>query len=91
MDVTVRETVNASKEKFGPKDLAKVFEDATKVIVAKGKKVVTFDMKKVSTKDAEFQKAVIGPSGNLRAPSIRTGKTMFVGFSEDAYGERFSK
>ena len=28
---------------------------------------------------------LLGPSGNLRAPTIRKGKTLFVGFSEDAY------
>ncbi|MCR9244108.1 MAG: hypothetical protein NXI31_03695 [bacterium] len=32
--------------------------------------------------------AAIGPSGNLRAPTLRTGKTWFVGFSADAWDER---
>jgi hypothetical protein len=82
--------VNAGKEKFGPKDLVHVFGDATKVIVAKGKKVITFDLKATDTSDPDFRKAVIGPSGNLRAPTIRTGKTMLVGFSEDAFGDRFA-
>jgi hypothetical protein len=36
-----------------------------------------------------FEKAVIGPSGNLRAPTLRCGKTWLVGFHEEAYGERF--
>ena len=58
--------------------------------MAKGKKVITFDMKATDTSDPDFQKAVIGPSGNLRAPTIRSGKTMLVGFNEEAYGERFS-
>ena len=89
MDVTVRETVNAGKEKFGPRDLKTVFADATKVVVARGKKVLTFDMKETSPADEEFQKVVIGPSGNLRAPTIRSGKTMLVGFSEEAFSERF--
>ena len=38
---------------------------------------------------SEFEKAVIGPSGNLRAPTIRTGKTWFVGFHEEAYTDVF--
>ncbi|MCA8941301.1 MAG: hypothetical protein KDB80_01970 [Planctomycetes bacterium] len=65
-----------------------LFGDATKVIVAKGKKVLTFEPKKDSFDASEFEKAVIGPSGNLRAPTIRTGKTWFVGFHEEAYAER---
>lgn len=57
--------------------------------VAKGKKVLTFEPKKDSFDDAELQKAAIGPSGNLRAPTLRTGKTWLVGFSEEAYAETF--
>ena len=33
--------------------------------------------------------AVIGPSGNLRAPTLRTGRRWYVGFSEAALGEHF--
>ncbi len=58
--------------------------------VAKGKKVLTFEPKKDSFDPNEFQKAAIGPSGNLRAPTIRTGKTWFVGFSEEAYAAKFN-
>jgi arsenate reductase-like glutaredoxin family protein len=28
---------------------------------------------------------MLGPTGNLRAPTIRKGKTVLVGFSDDAY------
>ena len=28
---------------------------------------------------------LLGPTGNLRAPTLRQGKTLLVGFSEDAY------
>lgn len=58
--------------------------------VAKGKKVLTFEPKKDTFDVEAFHKAAIGPSGNLRAPTIKTGKTWFVGFSEEAYGTHFS-
>jgi hypothetical protein len=29
--------------------------------------------------------AVLGPTGNLRAPTLRVGKTLLVGFSEEVY------
>lgn len=67
-----------------------MFDGASKVIVAKGKKVVTFEPGKQDFDREAFEKAVIGPSGNLRAPTIRTGKTWFVGFSEEAYAERLA-
>jgi hypothetical protein len=32
---------------------------------------------------------MLGPTGNLRAPTIRRGKTVIVGFNEDAFGDLF--
>ncbi len=81
--------MNAAKERFGKADLNHVFADASNVIVAKGKKTLVFDMKKDPPSAADFAKAVLGPSGNLRAPAIRSGKTWLVGFHEEAYGEYF--
>ena len=58
--------------------------------VAKGKKITTF---KLATKDRPdddtLAAAMIGPTGNLRAPTIRKGKKLLVGFNEDAYTEFF--
>ena len=31
--------------------------------------------------------AMLGPTGNLRAPVLRVGKTVLVGFNEEAYAE----
>ena len=75
---------------MGPDEVMTLFADAAKVLVGKGKKVVTFEPKKDTFVAADFQKAVIGPSGNLRAPSIKSGKTWLVGFSEEAYGDHFN-
>jgi hypothetical protein len=81
--------VDASKQKYGPGDLDALFADAGTIVVAKGKKVVRFEPKK-ATFDAEALRAVvIGPSGNLRAPTLRIGKTWLVGFSAETYAEKF--
>ena len=53
--------------------------------VAKGKKIVTFDMKKDPPDDATLLAHLLGPTGNLRAPTIRHGKALYVGFSEATY------
>lgn len=52
-------------------------------MVARGKKVLTFDPRKDEFED--ISKVALGPSGNLRAPSLRLGKTWLVGFNEEAY------
>jgi arsenate reductase-like glutaredoxin family protein len=68
-----------------------VLSEANRILVAKGKKVVVFDMKKVPPERAELLKHVMGPSGNLRAPAIRAGKTLLVGFNDEAYDEVFGE
>jgi hypothetical protein len=79
--------VNATKERFGADALPGLLEGATRVVVAKGKKILEFKPAKDDMED--IAKVVIGPSGNLRAPSIKMGKTWLVGFNEEAYAAKF--
>jgi len=81
--------VDARKERFGANDLPKFFADASKIIAARGKKTVVFDMKKNPPSHEELEKAVLGPSCNLRAPTLKMGKTYLVGFGEPAFEEVF--
>ena len=53
--------------------------------MAKGKKVQTFD--NVAAQKEEVLKNAMGPSGNLRAPTYRVGKTFVIGFNPDLYEE----
>ena len=53
----------------------------------KGKKVTVFDMKKDPPAEADLLKAMLGTTGNLRAPAIRRGKTLLVGFNADVYAD----
>lgn len=42
-------------------------------------------MKKDRPDDPTLLAHVLGSTGNLRAPTIRKGKTLLVGFNEEAY------
>lgn len=80
--------MNATKERFGATDLPALFTGATKVLVAKGKNVTVLDLSKAD--DAErLADLALGPTGNLRAPAIRMGKTWLIGFHEETYRARF--
>ena len=57
-------------------------------VVAKGKKLVTFDMK-TPPDDDTLAAHLLGPTGNLRAPTFRRGTMLVVGFSEEAYRKVF--
>ena len=60
---------------------------ANKLIAMKGKKVAEFDIKNKVGKDAV--EAMLGPTGNMRAPTIRVGNTYLVGFNEDVFNAEF--
>jgi len=81
--------VIANKIKLGKKDALAEAKRARHVYVGRGKKLVHFDLKKEPPSDAELLKHILGPTGNLRAPTIRVGQTMLVGFNEEAYAKVF--
>ena len=66
-------------------DAIKLAGAASRIVCAKGSAVVEFDMKSDPPSQADLLKHMLGPTGNLRAPTIRVGKTVVVGFNEETY------
>ena len=64
-----------------------MLENASLLIVSMGKKVSEFSGDSLSSDDAI--KAMLGRTGNLRAPTARVGDTVLVGFNEDTYSSVF--
>ena len=62
---------------------------ANHLAAAKGKKVVKLNIKKDKPTEEEMLKLVLGPTGNLRAPTLVVGKKLIVGFNEEMYDEVF--
>ncbi len=85
----MKEQVDAGKAKLGKDDALRLARAASKVIAAKGNKFLVFDMKKDPPPDAELLAALLGPTGNLRAPTFRKGAHLLVGFHEEAYDTLF--
>ena len=83
------EVVDARKTRLGRAEALALAKAADVVIAAKGKKAVTFDMKKNPPHDDELAASLLGPTGNLKAPAIRRGNTLIVGFGEEAYRQLF--
>lgn len=80
---------NASK-KLGKEKARELIKDAAKIIVMRGKKVTTFDLKKDQPNEAEMLAVMLGTTGNLRAPTVIKGKTVLVGFNAEIYGGIFA-
>ena len=76
---------NARKVSFGFSDLTKIIGDATTVYAARGKRVVTIDLKEEPLTAEIVRKSLLGPTGNLRAPALLLGNTFIVGFNEELY------
>jgi arsenate reductase-like glutaredoxin family protein len=66
-----------------------VLKDVDELYVAKGKRVVHVDLRAAKPPRAELLGLLLGPTGNLRAPTLRTGRTLVVGYDEATYAALF--
>ncbi len=83
--VPIKETTDARKTRLGRAEALELARSANRVVVVRGAIAITFDLKRDRPSDEELMAVMLGPTGNLRAPTIRRGKTLVVGFNPDAY------
>lgn len=74
----------SASRKLARKEAAALARQASRIIVAKGRKVTEFRGGKPTD---EVVEAMLGPTGNLRAPTLRRGKTVLVGFHEEVFAK----
>ena len=84
-DIRTLEEVDARKERLGANEALGLLQGVNKLIVSKGRKVTKVNLKTDRPEDAELVRLLLGPTGNLRAPAIRSKKTLLVGFNLEAY------
>ena len=82
--ITIAETIPSSR-KLQREDAIALLSKATSMTVAKGKKVTEFKGGKNASDEAID--AMLGSTGNLRAPTAVVGKTLLVGFNEESYSD----
>ncbi|MEP0845353.1 MAG: hypothetical protein HRF50_00870 [Phycisphaerae bacterium] len=85
----MKERVDASKTRIGRDEALALARSAARVLVARGRGVVEFNMQKNPPDDDTLAAHLLGRTGNLRAPTIRVGRTLLVGFSEEGYRHVF--
>lgn len=74
---------SAGKEPIEGEAALSVLKGADELYVAKGRKTVHIDLGKNRPTDDELLALLLGRSGKLRAPTIRAGKKIIVGFNAD--------
>lgn len=83
--MSVADQTNAVKERKGRVEALALARNAERVVASKGKKMIVFDMRNDPPDDETLLAHLLGPTGNLKAPTLRAGGTLLVGFNEDAY------
>lgn len=82
-NLEAEDRTDARKEKLEADTVWELMGTAERIVVAKGKSVETF----VPDEDDReaILKAVLGRSGSLRAPTVKTGNVFYVGYNEALY------
>jgi hypothetical protein len=81
--VTTR--VDARKAPIKGEQALALLDGIDNLYVIRGKKVVHVDLRTKRPGRAELLGLLLGPTGNLRAPTARKGRTLVVGFDEATY------
>jgi|SRR5215469_8451555 len=83
--IGVTEEADAKKATIKGDAALRVLEGVDEIYAAKGKQVVHLDLKRAKPPKADLLGVLLGPTGNLRAPTLRKGRTLIVGFDEATY------
>jgi len=57
---------------------------------SKGKKIAHIDLRKGKPDDVTLKGLLLGPTGNLRSPTLRKGRTLIIGFNRAQYEQAFA-
>jgi arsenate reductase-like glutaredoxin family protein len=67
------------------KDALNLAKQVDYLYATKGKQVIHLDLKKERPDKAALLSLLLGPTGNLRAPAIRVGRVLVIGFDAGTY------
>lgn len=87
--MAVGEKVDAKKVRYDAQAVKAVLKGVEEVVSMRGKQLIRLHLKKDQVTEAQLHAAILGPFGNLRAPALRKGKTLIVGFNEETYRKLF--
>jgi arsenate reductase-like glutaredoxin family protein len=83
--VETTQLVDARKTTLKLKDGLALLDGVHELYAAKGKKVERLDLRQGRPDRATLERLMLGPTGNLRAPTLKVGRTLVIGFDEATY------
>lgn len=81
---------SATREPIEGEEALKILEGVDDLFVAKGKKTLHVDLAKERPADDALLALLLGRSGKLRAPVLRAGSRLIVGYNADILGEQLA-
>lgn len=81
---------SAGREPILGKDALSLLDGVSELLVARGRKTLRFDLAAGERPDEEtLLSLLLGRAGKLRAPAMRVGSRLLVGFGEEMYESVF--
>ena len=77
--------VDARKTRLGAAQALALLDGVDDLWATKGKQVIEVPLRAKRPERAALLALLLGPSGNLRAPTLRVGRRLLVGFDEAMY------
>ena len=77
--------VDARKSTLKEEEALALVHDIDEVYSMKGKSIIHIDLRKEKPDNTTLAGMLLGPTGNLRAPTLRKGRILLVGFDPQTY------
>ena len=74
---------SAAKEPIAGEEVLSLLDGMDELFVAQGKKVLHFDLASERPADEELLGLLLGRSGKLRAPALRRGSRLIIGYNQE--------
>lgn len=87
--LTPAETASTKKLTVSKKAALDLVKQIDEIYATKGRQVFHLNLKKDRPDEETLINLLIGRTGNLRAPVIRKGRTLIVGFDQATYKQLF--
>jgi len=71
------------------KEVMTLIKQIDEIYATKGQAVIHLDLRQDQPDETTLAELLIGRTGNLRAPALRQGRTLIVGFNDAMYKQIF--
>ncbi len=78
-------SVDAKKAVMGADEALALAKTVKEIYSCRGSKIIHIDLSVEKPSKDELLGALLGPSGNLRAPTMKVDDRLLVGFNEEVY------